>query len=149
VAPMIKRVSHSLFGGRRGAVLMLLGVLFVLIGLQLIIQPLNPTVSKQLKYAFTLAPANFWGSVFILAGGISILSGKWKVFHAYGYGSLTLVSSGWAFFYFLSFASGTNGASRQFVTWLAISILVLIISGWPESPPTFPKNESGKSNVPG
>lgn len=85
---------------QHGRVLMVAGIVFVLIGLSYLVvdPPASRTLALQIVLLWT--PMEFWGAIFILAGGLSILSSRWPpVSKTWGYMVLSGLSAVWSLVY--------------------------------------------------
>ena len=128
---------HRLFGGRRGAVLFLLGMIFTLTGVGFITQELTPNISSQLRLVLDLAPRQVWGAMFVISGLTGVCASRWpRNGQRIGYGTLTGVAVWWTAAYMCGAIGGVVGSYRGALSWAAISSLLLIISGWPETAST-------------
>lgn len=88
---------------RHSTILMVAGILYALIGFQYIIS--QPSRARELSLAVLLsvAPIQFWGVVFVLAGTLASISSRWPPFaETWGYMVLTGLSAGWSATYLMS-----------------------------------------------
>jgi ABC-type transport system involved in multi-copper enzyme maturation permease subunit len=133
---MNARVSKFI-GGRRGAVLVLLGAIYTLIGIGYITTPLTEAAADQLHFALTIASSYVWGYLFLITGIVAVISSRWPPGKTtWGYGFLAATSLWWAGQYFIGMVIvHARGSYRGVLSWLALSVMILIISGWEEYEP--------------
>ncbi|QNO12682.1 membrane protein [Arthrobacter phage Tweety19] len=126
--------------GRRGAALMILGAIFVLVGIDALFNVPEPDFDRFLLHTFIPFPLN--AALWLVPGGLAI----WASLHrgpgpdGFGFNALVvpiivrIVSYIFSFVAFLtgegSWAFGLTSAA----IWTAILALVLIIAGWAEVP---------------
>jgi len=82
---------------RHSLVLTVAGIGYMLTGITYILA--EPTENRKiaLAIAFEWFPIEFWGSVFVLAGLVAVISSRWPpVNDTWGYLPLTGLSAGWA-----------------------------------------------------
>jgi hypothetical protein len=82
---------------RHGLVLLVGGFSYMLTGITYILA--EPTESRKiaLQVALNIFPIEFWGSVFICAGLLTVISSRWPpVVESWGYGLLAALSAGWS-----------------------------------------------------
>jgi hypothetical protein len=116
---------------RHGLVLVVAGLSYILYGLIYILA--EPTENRKiaLQIAFDWFPIEFWGSVFIIIGVLSIISSRWPpVLEMWGYALLSGLSCGWAATYAagvifedspISNLTGTLNWGLLAFLWIAIS----------------------------
>jgi hypothetical protein len=72
---------HKLWGlrpwKRHSTILMVVGCLFVAIGIGYIVVPSTEGRNASLRVILQVAPIQFWGSIFVFAGLLSMLSSRW------------------------------------------------------------------------
>lgn len=82
---------------RHSTILMVVGILYAVIGIQYIIAAPNPVRERSLVAILQFAPIQFWGAVFLFAGILTSISSRWPPFaETWGYMMLTGLSSAWA-----------------------------------------------------
>lgn len=119
---------------RHSTILMVVGVLFVFVGIQYIVA--RPSVGREIALAVILqiAPIQFWGCVFVVAGLLTILSTKWPpMTETWGYMVVTGLSSGWAATYLtgiIFYHSPTTNLTQVFL-WGVLAFMWWAISGLP------------------
>lgn len=82
---------------RHGLVLLVGGIFYMMTGITYILA--EPTENRKvaLQIALNIFPIEFWGSVFIIVGFLSILSSRWPaVVESWGYALLCGLSIGWS-----------------------------------------------------
>lgn len=118
---------------RHGLVLTVAGIAYILTGLTYILA--EPTHNRKvaLQIAFAWFPIEFWGSVFIVVGTLTIISSRWpKLSDSWGYALLTGLSLGWSATYLMgviiedSPISNLTGA----LNWGLLAFLWWAISGF-------------------
>lgn len=117
---------------RHGMILIVAGFIYVIIGIAYIVGPPNPSRDIALRVLLTIAPMAFWGSLFILAGVLSMISSKWPPFaEKWGYSVLTSLSIGWAAAYLtgIVFAQAPWSNFNGVLAWGLISFMWWAISG--------------------
>lgn len=127
--------------GRRGTVLLILGVIWFFIGLSTITDPYAGVGRNQGLFHETLPSwlrATLWMGTALLA-----LSSAWRAAGRrddWGYMGLILMpieraaSYTWAWLIHLTGGNGDPSGWLGAVVWATIAILVYTISGWPETP---------------
>lgn len=119
---------------RHSTILMVVGFLFVLIGIGYIASTPTEGRTASLRVILQIAPIQFWGTLFVLAGLMSMLSSKWPpMTETWGYMVLTGVSSGWAVTYLLGWAFFHSSVTNlgQAVVWSILAFMWWAISGLP------------------
>lgn len=119
---------------RHSTILVVVGFLYVLIGLGYAFSPPTEGRTNSLKVLLQVAPIQFWGSLFMLAGLLAMLSAKWPPFaESWGYMVLTGTSSGWAATYLLGwgFFGSPTGNLGQALLWGILAFVWWAISGLP------------------
>ena len=126
------RVWHMI--GRRGAFLAFLTVLDVCYGVALLTTQVRALRYVNPKPDFFL-PLDFWGWIWI-GIGIFVLTGALAKRDIIQFTAAALLKGVWAVLYAdLWIIQHQNGAWISAVVWLAFSMTVLIIAGWPEPEP--------------
>lgn len=130
--------SHKLWGlrpwKRHSTILMVVGFMFVLFGFGYIFSKPTEGRTASLQVILQVAPIQFWGTLFVLAGLLSMLSSKWPpLTETWGYMVLTGISSGWAATYFLGWAFFHSSVTNlgQSVVWSILAFMWWAISGLP------------------
>lgn len=130
---------------RRSAVLILTGTAFFWYGLAIATSGFSSLTREALYFADLFGDLHYWGWVWMASGvggiavsrqpigrdkwgfaGMASMAALWASFYAIGW--MTWALGGW-----LGFEHGTVHAWNGFVSWLTVSILLLIVSGWPEA----------------
>jgi hypothetical protein len=117
---------------RHSLILMVGGFLYALIGFLFFQLPPNPGRESSLKVVLQVAPLEFWGSVFMFSGLLSMISSRWPPFsEKWGYMVLTGMSSGWASTYLLGviFFDSPSGNWFQALVWSVLAFMWWAISG--------------------
>jgi len=147
----MKRPSTNL--GRRGAVLLFLGVIWLFIGISTITDPYASGRNHGLFHE-ALPPwlrATLWIGTALLA-----LSSAWRVAGRrddWGYMGLILMptvrsmSFLWAWMIDLLGGIGDPTGWLGAIVWGTVTILVYTISGWPESPKFVPPETEAAAHV--
>lgn len=117
---------------RHSLVLMVLGVVYVLIGITYAFSPMPPDRMLSLKAALLIMPMAWWGTCFIAAGGLGILSSRWPpASETWGYVALSSLSALWASFYVwgvLVYGAPAYTLSAALL-WAGVAFLWWAISG--------------------
>jgi len=117
---------------RHSLILMIAGIIYVFIGVSFILSEYSTTRAVALAVVLSIAPLEFWGGVFIFAGGLSIISSRWPPFtEIWGYMVLTGLSVGWGSAYLMGIIFGNSPWTNAsgFLTWGLIGFLWWAISG--------------------
>lgn len=119
--------------GRRGAVLLVLGIISTLYGASLIADP--PPTAQSLRPLFHYAPIPAWGVAWVAAGLCALvcvpLRRDWLAFTG-----LYLISTPWCLYYLVSWLVGLN--PRGWITaalFAAIGGVAAVCAGWNDPPP--------------
>jgi hypothetical protein len=111
---------------------MVVGILFILIGISYITASPSPARELALKPILQIAPIQFWGSLFVLSGLMAMISSRWPpLTETWGYMVLTGMSSGWGATFLMSivfFHAPTTGLSQVFI-WGILGFMWWAISG--------------------
>jgi hypothetical protein len=119
---------------RHSTILMVVGFLYALIGVNYTFGAPNPNREKALAVLVHVAPMQFWGWVFVAAGLMTMLSAKWPpMTETWGYMVLTGLSSGWAATYLTStiFFHAPWSNTSQVAVWGILAFIWWAISGLP------------------
>jgi len=119
---------------RHSTILLVVGMLYALIGLQYILSPTPLTASRELSMIVLLkiAPLKIWAIVFIIAGIMTSISSRWPPFEEkWGYMVLTGLSAMWAAGYLVGvvFFRSSAGNLSQVILWGCLSFMWWAISG--------------------
>ena|ERR1044072_354671 len=131
---------------RHSTILMVVGFLFVLVGVQYILTKPSPGREIALAVILQVAPIQFWGSLFIVAGLLSMLSSRWPpMTETWGYMVLTGLSSGWAATYLMGIIFFDSPATNttQVILWGCLAFLWWAISGLLNPDKTAVTNHDG------
>lgn len=115
--------------GPKGLVLVMLGLIFILIGISAIAEPWTGTQREQLVMLSQLAPRAFWGWVSIVAGAAAMWSSLWPAWNdSWGFAVLSGLSMWWACAYAAgAILTGAAALSSMF-TWLGLCVMLWGIS---------------------
>lgn len=119
---------------RHSTILMVVGFLFVLVGMQYALAPESKGRSEALYVILQVAPIQFWGGVFIFAGFMSMISSRWPpLAETWGYMVLTGLSSGWSATYLIGIIFFKSPAANitQVILWGSLGFMWWAISGLP------------------
>lgn len=117
---------------RHSTILMVVGILYVLIGFLYIVSEPSKGRERALAVVLQIAPVQFWGGLFMLAGTLAMISSKWPPISAtWGYMVLTGLSAGWAATYLMSilFFNAPPVNSTQVLLWGILAFMWWAISG--------------------
>lgn len=133
---MPRRVARRLARvlGRRGAILLSYGTVWLLVGYGQLVSP-QPD-QRGLHLALQLLPLTVWGWLWIAAGLIALVSAwmpqgvDWA-----GFLALPLIVLPWMASYLVSWLQGDFPRGWiAAVVWAAIAVPVLVAAGWREPP---------------
>jgi hypothetical protein len=127
--------------------LIVVGFLFVLAGVQYIITGPSRIRDVALATVLQIAPVYFWGGLFIVAGLLAIVSSKWPPkSEKWGYMVLTGLSSGWSATYLTSilFFNAPWANVGQVIIWAVLGFLWWGISGFPNPEPPPKEMHDGR-----
>jgi hypothetical protein len=134
--PEVRSMKQRFWGlrpwKRHSLILMVAGVIYVFVGIQYILTESTPGRERALKVILQVAPLPFWGSVFVFAGLLTILSSRWPpLTETWGYIVLTSLSAGWASTYLMGilFMDSPSSNSSQVFLWGCLAFLWWGISG--------------------
>lgn len=119
---------------RHSTILVVVGFMFVLAGIQYIVAKPSKAREEALYALTQFAPVQFWGGLFVLAGLSAMISTRWPpLAETWGYMVLTGLSSGWAATYLtgvIFFHAPTTNLS-QVIIWGCLGFMWWAISGLP------------------
>lgn len=129
--------------GRRGAALAILGVIFVLVGLDVLLAPDAPDYGRFLIHTFL--PHPIMAALWIIPGALALRASVHKGPGKDGFGFMALVvpliirivSYVFSFIAYLVGAGTWAFGWASALIWIAILALILIIAGWAEVPSGF------------
>lgn len=117
---------------RHDLILSVAGAMYALVGVSYILAVPRASQYNALEVLLRIAPLDFWGSVFVLAGALSMISSRWPPFaETWGYMVLTGISAGWGSTYLLGiiFANSSWTNVNGFIIWSLLGFLWWAISG--------------------
>lgn len=119
---------------RHSTALMVVGILYIFIGYQYMVAAPNAGREKSLAVVLQFAPIPFWGSLFVFAGVLAIISTKWPpMAETWGYVVVTALSVGWAATYLTGiwfFHAPVTGYSQVFL-WGTLGFMWMVFAGFP------------------
>lgn len=119
---------------RHSTALLVVGVLYIFIGYQYIVTPANPVRTRALFAVLQVAPISVWGSMFIFAGVLALVSTRWPpLTETWGYVVVTGLSTGWAATYLTGiwfFQSPVQNYSQVFL-WGTLGFMWMVFAGFP------------------
>lgn len=119
---------------RHSTILMVVGFLFVLVGISYAFGKPSQSREIALEVILQVAPIQVWGWLFVVAGLLSMLSAKWPpMAETWGYMVLTGLSSGWAATYLtgMIFYHAPWANLTQVILWGCLAFMWWAISGLP------------------
>lgn len=117
---------------RHSLVLLVAGMVYILVGGAFFFTPVTPARERSLEFALSVLSMYQWGSVFLLAGLLAIVSSRWPpISETWGYTVLTGLSAGWAACYAPSVWLGDapNSNYTGMLTWGLMAFMWWAISG--------------------
>lgn len=117
---------------RHSTILMVVGFLFVLTGINYIVAKPTEGRQKALAVILQLAPIQFWGILFVVAGALAMVSSRWPpMTETWGYMILTGLSSGMAMTYLtgIAFLGAPSANFGQVILWSCLGFMWWAISG--------------------
>lgn len=117
---------------RHDVILCVGGLLYMLVGVYYIATRNASSRNASLEILLRVAPMTVWGSMFIFAGVLSIISSRWPPFaETWGYVVLTSVSAGWATAYLMGmlFANGPITNIISTIVWGLFGFVWWAVSG--------------------
>lgn len=128
--PLFHALTDSI--GRRGAVLALFGVVWVLFGYSLITVPPQQVLNAQLLDV----PLRDWAFLWLACGVVAILFAPTKQGRdGFGYAAIVLPTWVWTLGYLVMWIGHNGFDPRAWVSvfvWGAVSLVTLVCAGWPE-----------------
>ena len=119
--------------GRRGACLLLFGLIMLVYGYAFAIVPLSPAARAALAVPLQIASQTTWGAAWMAAGGLAIAASPLRPGRdGIGFVPLIGMSALWSLSYFAAQALGVPRAALGGLIWAAMVTLLLVIAGWPE-----------------
>lgn len=117
---------------RHSTILMVVGILYAVIGVQYIIADPNPGRERSLVAILQFAPIQFWGVVFLVSGVLTSISSRWPPFaETWGYMMLTGLSAAWSASYLIGLwfynAPGINVSGS--LVWGLLAFMWWAVSG--------------------
>lgn len=126
--------------GRRGAVLLVLAIVFGLYGTLLLIRDAAIEPPRTIAVLLAIAPMRVWGVAWVGAAFLALvqaLLGRLRV-AAWAFASLTFMSGIWAAGYLAGWVIMEPPRDPRGwllgVLWLCVFALSIILSGWREAP---------------
>lgn len=119
---------------RHSTILLVVGFLFVLIGLSYAFSKPSQNRETALAALLQVAPLNFWGWIFVATGLLSMISTRWPpLSETWGYTALTGLCSGWSAAYLtgIIFFNSPWASLTQVILWGVLAFLWWAISGLP------------------
>lgn len=117
---------------RHSLILAVAGFLYALVGFTYAISTPNPGRTRSLSFILDIAPQQFWGGLFILAGVLTMISSVWPpLSEPWGYSILTGLSAGWSAMYLVGmmlFHSPATNITQVFL-WGILAFMWWAISG--------------------
>lgn len=113
----------------KGLVLVLLGIIFVVLGVSAVLEPWTPSQREALWLLVELGPRAAWGAMSILAGLAAIWSSLWPTWNdSWGFVALAGMSSWWASAFAIGVIAHGLVALSGTLTWLSMCVLLWAIS---------------------
>ncbi len=124
--------------GRRGAVLALLGVIYLLVGVAHLTTPASDYQQNVLRVLVNVAPLSVWGVAWVTLGLMAVVAAFLRQRHprldTLGYTSLAGLATLWAAGYgATAIAFGVSRSLLGLAVWGALAGTLFIIAGWPET----------------
>lgn len=117
---------------RHDVILCVGGFLYILVGIYYAATSRADSRSISLEILVSVAPMSFWGSLFMFAGALSIISSRWPPFaETWGYVVLTGISAGWAAAYLMGmlFADAPSTNLIAALVWGIFAFVWWAVSG--------------------
>lgn len=119
--------------GRRGAVLVLFGVIYGLIGINYIQGNLSPTGAANLHLALRWMPIQGWGVVWVVGGCLALIASHWPPGKDWwGYGVLSALSVSWCAFSGTGALYGAHYWLSGVLVYACLTAVLLMVASWPE-----------------
>lgn len=131
--------------GRRGAFLLFLAMLDVLVAGSFAWPPKEVSLSSGLRYVAGIAPLWVWAGAW-LAAGVCCAVGAFLRVDRWSFAAAMALKVLWGSLYLLGWAFGlVERGWVQAAIWLAFAAVVLLISTWAEPPtPSHPVVDDGR-----
>ena len=114
---------------RRGALLLLLGLLYFLIGGSYALIPREPKTLEPYTFAINLMPIEVWGVLWALAGLIGVLAAFLRRFDQLGFTVMTGFSILWGVLALCSVVMGHPLGWVAGLIWISWAGVLMITSG--------------------
>jgi hypothetical protein len=117
---------------RHDLILCIGGFIYVLLGLVYVMEDPTPNREIALQALIRVAPMDFWGSIFIFAGVLSLISSRWpRLVESWGYVVLTGISLAWGTAYLtgIVFSNAPWANASGFLLWSLQGSLWWAVSG--------------------
>ncbi len=117
--------------GHRGAILGLLGIIFILLGVNFATNAASPALQEAYNFPLRAFPLTFWAGGFIGAGFIGLVTAFLRLGQdGWGFSVLAGYSALWTFLVAVSTAyRGFTGGVTLVLIWVTITTLVSLVSG--------------------
>ncbi len=131
----IRRVAHHV--GRRGAFLLFLTLLDVVLGFALT-QPLPYGLSARVFYQpfVSIMPLGLWAAWWLATGCMTAVAAVWHRARPATFAAASLIKTAWGLGYLIGWAGGQAAFTRGYLgaaTFLAFAAIVLTLAGWREN----------------
>lgn len=117
---------------RHSLILLVVGFVYGMVGFQYIFSEPSKGREIALEMVLRLAPMEFWGSIFVVTGLLTVISARWPPFaETWGYMVLTGLSTGWSGTYLMGilvFNSPTTNYT-QVLLWGCLAFIWWAVSG--------------------
>jgi hypothetical protein len=117
---------------RHGLILVVAGFMYAMVGVSYILASKSVNRLNSLEILLRIAPLSFWGSVFIVAGVLAMISSRWPTFsETWGYMVLTGLSAGWGSTYLMGILFGNAPWTNVngFIVWGLLGFFLWGVSG--------------------
>lgn len=119
--------------GRRGAFLVIFGILFILRGEVKLQGHFTPIEQQSFGLATRIAPLEVWGWAAIVVGVVAVVSALLS-HDGHGFAALQTYAGLWALAAALTWVvDGSPMAARTALSWTTTVAAIFIVSGWPEA----------------
>lgn len=112
---------------RRGALLTLFGIVFVLLGYSYLHIPaqFKPQLNASLRFALSLAPIEVYAWFWIVCGALAMLGGIIHRFDAVGFGAAVFMPTVWSLANFV--AQIQDGVPRAWVGGMVYALIAVVL----------------------